>query len=50
MKTIHKSHILNAQNWIVGKTYNFLLRDGSDVRGKIISINTHYIKIQVIEE
>jgi len=47
---IHKNSVRNTQNWKVGSTYNFLLNDFSEVRGKVLKLYPHYIRIKPIEE
>ena len=47
---IHKDNVRNVQSWKIGNTYNFLLNDFSEVRGKVLKLYPHYIRIKPIEE
>lgn len=47
---IHKDSVRNVQSWKIGNTYNFLMTDFSEIRGKVLKLYPHYIRIKVIEE
>lgn len=47
---IHKDNVRNIQSWKIGNTYNFLMTDFSEIRGKVLKLYPHYIRIKVIEE
>lgn len=47
---INKDNVMNVENWQIGSTYNFLFKDMSEVRGKVLKIYPHYLRIKPIDE
>lgn len=47
---IHKANVMNVKNWQIGSTYNFLLKNMSEVRGKVLKIYPNYLRIKPIDE
>lgn len=41
---------MNSQDWQVGQTYNFLLSNFSDFRGKVLNIYPFYIRVKIVDE